>query len=76
MYGYLSEIIGLECCDAEMPDCYDSLCSSDPVTDPCPCDEVEHCDICHPNGCDGCEDGYFKQNYNYHCIHCQETFNW
>ena len=30
--------------------------------------------ICHSNGCNQCESGYFKVDYNYPCTHCQETF--
>lgn len=51
-------------CD-DVPQCND---------DPCDCDEVENCRICHPNGCDECESGYFKKDYDYHCVQCQEVF--
>lgn len=29
---------------------------------------------CHNNGCDQCETGYFKVNYDYKCVSCAETF--
>ena len=29
---------------------------------------------CHANGCDQCKDGYFKIDYDYPCVSCQDTF--
>ena len=42
--------------------------------EPCSCGELEHCKICHYNGCNECETGYFKKDYNTPCLHCQDTF--
>lgn len=53
-------------------DCFVSRCS----TSPCDCDEVQNCiqSTCHSQGCDQCQNGYFKQSFSHHCIHCQDTF--
>ena len=51
-------------------------CPDECVNDPCECINVEHCrsGTCHSNGCDQCEDGYFKKDYNYQCAQCQQVF--
>ena len=51
-------------------------CPSECSSDPCSCDEVQNCrdGLCDANGCDLCEDGYFKKDYNYHCAQCQQVF--
>jgi hypothetical protein len=42
---------------------------------PCNCHvEDEFCDQCHSNGCNQCDDGYFKIGYNYPCTSCQHFF--
>ena len=49
--------------------------------DPCDCNGIsqresddfdEHCLICHSNGCDQCQDDYFKKDYNYPCVECNK----
>ena len=52
-------------------------CPDKCLYDPCSCDVVgdsEFCRICHPNGCDQCENGYFKKDYDYPCENCYDTF--
>lgn len=50
------------------------------VNSPCQCDSAEAgfedplCEVCHSNGCNQCEAGSFKKDYNYPCVDCQSTF--
>lgn len=47
-------------------------------TDPCECvlEKVGKCKIrtCGDGGCDQCDSGYFKKDYNYPCVGCNDTF--
>ena len=53
---------------------FDGDCPLECSSDPCTCAEGQNCleGTCHVNGCDQCIDGYFKKNYSYHCVDCQE----
>ena len=56
---------------------YYYTCPTSCDSDPCSCDDVGPCvnGTCHAaNGCDQCEDGYFKKDYDYPCVDCQATF--
>ena len=48
-------------------------CDENNPNDPCGCDDLCFCNVCHPNGCDECLPGYFKKNYNYPCVACDES---
>ena len=58
-------------CQFDIPEC---------DNDPCDCDNEysddfdEQCLACHENGCDLCDCGYFKKDYNYPCTNCNELF--
>ena len=56
----------------------DSGCPVACDSNPCDCTinggEDPFCRICHSNGCNECQAGYFKKNYNYPCISCDDTF--
>ena len=41
---------------------------------PCGCGELEFCDSCHENGCGQCMSGYFKKDFGFPCINCQQVF--
>ena len=44
-------------------------------SDPCSCEELgSTCQVCHPNGCDQCINGYFKVDYDRPCVSCEEVF--
>ena len=49
-------------------------CDINNPNNPCQCNDLCFCNICHsPEGCDECLPGYFKKNYNYPCIACDES---
>ena len=77
--GILMEV-ALEVCQFTCPngvqdsslDLDDNLCPIECDTSPCQCCDLCFCNICHPNGCDECYPGYFKKDYNFPCVSCQE----
>ena len=75
MLSYYFCLINNNCLNCVSPkeekSCIIYVCESNPCD--CDIDYNPHCKdgTCHSNGCDQCENGYFKKDYNYPCVDCQ-----
>ena len=67
---FTTSIISGGTVEPEEPPCGVEEC----LNDPCDCSELSNCQVCHANGCNQCNQGYFKKDYNFKCEQCQEVF--